>query len=78
MAIINQPQMSWPAIYSVGEIHVNPVSGEMSTWDGSKWLLIRGRQDPVRLIPSPDELNENPSLKQAWEEYLVIRKLLGL
>jgi len=33
---------------------------------------------PRELLPTPEQLEEHPALKQAWEEYMVIRKLLGL
>jgi len=33
---------------------------------------------PRALVPTPEQLEEHPALKQAWEEYMVIRKLLGL
>lgn len=34
--------------------------------------------DKAELVPSEEQLEKHPTLKQAWDEYIVIRKLLGL
>jgi len=38
------------------------------------WVNI----NKVYSIPSEEELEKNPALKSAWEQYLITRKLLGL
>jgi hypothetical protein len=78
MAVINYPQLNSAGPYKIGELNVDRFTGQMSVWTGFKWALIGGQQTPVRLIPTPDELDAYPALKHAWEEYLVIRKLLGI
>ncbi len=47
-------------------------SGQYLRGDGT-WV-----SPPPVLIPTDKELEEHPTLKQAWDEYMVIRKLLGL
>ena len=48
-------------------------------WTGHSWTLIHGSvPPPVHRAPTQEELDEYPSLAHAWEEYLVVKKLLGL
>lgn len=49
-------------------------------YDGKNWVEISPHtlHDLTIKAPTRQELEEYPSLKNAWEEYLVTRKLLGL
>lgn len=61
-----------------GDIYFDQVSGHGYLWIGNKWVVYSSNEKPRPVIPSDEELEKHPSLKQAWEEYMVIRKLLGL
>ena len=49
-------------------------------YDGTCWKLFSssGGESPKNYVPTHEQLQEHPSLKAAWDEYMVIRKLLGL
>lgn len=49
-------------------------------YDGKNWVEISPHTlyDLTIKAPTRQELEEYPSLRNAWEEYLVTRKLLGL
>lgn len=67
---------------------INPVVGDCywdrtingsCMFDGVKWIPLSGPiSEQKSLIPTNSQLEKHPSLKQSWEEYLVIRKLLGI
>lgn len=78
MAIINYPQLDSAGPYTIGGCHIDHNTGQLYVWTGAKWELVEDTDSLAQLIPTIDELAEHPSLKQAWEEYLVIRKLLGI
>ncbi len=68
-----------PAIPVIGDHYVDDDTGNGYVYDGKNWMLISG--DPSRqprLIPTPEELEKHPSLKAAWEEYMVLRRLIGI
>ncbi len=50
-------------------------------YDGYQWATIGGidskESAPIKL-PTEDELSKHPTLKSAWEDYVIIRKLLGI
>jgi hypothetical protein len=44
-----------------------------------KWVIFSSDNAPPKsLIPTDAQLEKHPALKESWEEYLVIKKLLGL
>jgi hypothetical protein len=48
-------------------------------YDGSHWIQYSGPNlHDKPLIPSKENLEKYPSLKEAWEHYLVVKKLLGV
>lgn len=66
---------------------LNPIEGDayfdvnnMQTliYTSKRWIPIAGSARNVKLEPTHAELEKHPSLKSAWEEYIVVRKLLGL
>ena len=64
---------------TVGSKHMN-ITGQVMLYDGKNWVEISPHTlyDLTIKAPTRQELEEHPSLKNAWEEYLVTRKLLGL
>jgi hypothetical protein len=64
----------FPANPVLGQLYTDPRTGKVYAWNNSKWVTdIRTTREPT-----PDQLDTYPSLKHAWDEYLVVRKLLGL
>ena len=64
----------------------NPIAGDYYydvntniglVYTGLCWSHFSG-PTPSSLIPTEQELRKHPSLKNAWEQYLITRKLLGL
>lgn len=53
----------------------NSLNGKLLRGDG---VWITPEPDKRHLVPSEEQLEKHPTLKQAWDEYIVIRKLLGL
>lgn len=60
-----------------GMMYFDPETSQAFLYDGSNWIVMAGRLANRSLEPTDTEL-ENESLKSAWEQYLVVRKLLGL
>ena len=69
---------------------VNPVTGDCYLdnasyagymFDGTHWIQFSGMGPTLPIKsrePTEEQLEKHPTLKQALDEYLVIRKLLGL
>lgn len=78
--------MAYITYYSVkpvnpltGDIYYDTVNKQNYIWSGLAWELTGiSAEDYRALAPTQKELIIHPTLKTAWEEYLVIRKLLGL
>lgn len=67
----------------------NPVYGDVYTdsstfysyvWLGQNWTIFSANEKPeeVFTVPTEEQLNKHPALKNAWEEFLVIKRLLGV
>ena len=65
----------------VGDVYMDPATYISFMWTGLKWVQFSGvsvQSIEKSFIPSIEDLEKHPSLKQAWEEYLVVKKLLGV
>lgn len=64
----------------VGDMYVDTATYHTYIWDGINWLQYSAdyASIPKDYTPTSEQLDNHPSLKAAWEEYMVIRKLLGL
>lgn len=76
--------MSRPQFPVNGDAYIDPVTGQHFEFDGSNWCVLSVKGvcfdellDPDN-TPTEEELSTFPTLKTAWEEYMIIRKLLGL
>lgn len=73
-----------PANPCVGDVYMDPNTFYGYIWDGYKWQTFSSNSSvdyyQKNIVPPPTEeqLEKYPALKQAWEEYVVIIKLLGL
>ena len=64
----------FPSNPVLGQLYTDPRTGTVNAWNNSKWVTdIRTRREPTQ-----EQLDTYPSLKHAWDEYLLVRKLLGL
>ena len=63
---------------NVGDLYYDERTGDGYVWMGTKWVIISAYSNPATLVPTKEQLGMYPSLNQAWEEYLVIRRILGL
>jgi hypothetical protein len=71
--------LSKPATPVIGDTYFCSNTRTSKIWMGSSWEVISAEATlQPSLLPSNEELSEHISLKQAWEEYCVIRRLLGL
>lgn len=61
----------------IGQYYTDPRTGTAYVWDNTRWLLAAG-YERKNLMPTKEQLDMYPSLGHAWQEYLVVRKLLGL
>jgi hypothetical protein len=67
--------------HAVGELYIDKSSGKVWSWTGTSWSTMQNHNGsmPVKnYSPTEPELNKHATLKSAWEDYLIIRKLLGL
>lgn len=76
------PSITWlgvkPSTPVVGSAYMDSKTGETYLYDGSKWALMGSAPVSDSYVPTEEQLEKHPSLKAAWEEFLVIRKLLGI
>lgn len=61
-----------------GELYLDPETLRTYIFTGIKWEIMAGIPATEYLAPTAAELATNVSLKNAWDEYLIVRKLLGL
>ena len=49
-------------------------------WQGPTWmpLMVNPMPVPPFIPPTEEQLEKHPALKQSWEEFLVVRRLLGI
>jgi len=70
-----------PATPIPGDAYLDVNNDHVYVFDGIKWMLMSGPGpsiSPKSLIPTSEELQKYPALKASWEEYMTIRKLLGI
>ena len=77
--------MSWcsgsPVNPIVGNLYMDTNSMTTYIWDGNNWVQMNEpsiQEEPKPIVPTQEQLDKYPALKQSWEEYVVIKKLLGL
>ena len=63
---------------------MDSMSGKDYMWDGLNWAEITNSNlthpltNPLDVfVPTAEQLEKYPALKKAWEDYLIIRKLIG-
>ena len=67
-----------------GDAYVDHYTGNMYMYHGNHWIQVSGSAGQGLSkaqhdnLPTEEELEKHPTLKSTWEEYLVVRKLLGL
>jgi hypothetical protein len=79
MGINWQPNRT--AYPNVGDAYYDVNIGGAMIWDGATWIQISKDSTISQgksLVPSEENLEKYPALKQAWEEYLVVKRLLGV
>lgn len=69
---VSQPQ--------IGCVYYDKFDNTYRIWNGIEWcILVSGESDGFpNLIPTREQLEKHASLMNAWNEYLIIRKLLGV
>lgn len=73
--------ISQPSCPLIGDCYTDLMTGKSMVWTGTSWAEITdGRMIPsdALMTPTEEQLEKHPSLKEAWDEYIVIRKLLGI
>lgn len=70
---------SKPVHPNLGDAYIDYHTYNSYIYDGNYWILFGGIPEVVKsTIPTEDDLEKFPSLRVAWEEYLSIKKLLGV
>jgi len=71
-----------PTSPKIGDCRYDTINGCMRIYNGRTWITDATTFAPIieehTLIPTTAELEKHPTLEAAWNEYLVIRKLLGI
>lgn len=70
-----------PANPVSGDCYFDPASNVGYIWQGSAWITFSGSSEPEPEPfdpPTAEQLENHPSLRAAWEEFLVIKRLLGV
>lgn len=69
-----------PTNPKIGDCVMDSVTGKDWIWTGLHWAVITDPNlvSPMDImIPTQEQLETYPALKKAWEEYVIIRKLIG-
>ncbi len=64
-----------------GDYYVDRTTYAGYIFDGTYWVQISGSGGGSSVKskePTEEQLRKHPALKQAWDEYMIIRNLLGL
>jgi len=72
---------SKPKSPATGDFYIDPSTNNGYIFDGSSWELVScsaSYEATNRLVPTTGELDKHPTLKEAWEQYMIVRKLLGI
>jgi hypothetical protein len=72
--------MTIPANPSLGDAFIDQ-TGHTCIWMGSSWQVFNMKDtDNIEEFspPTKEHLEKHPALKEAWEEFLVIKKLVGV
>lgn len=78
---INWVGTTKPLNPKTGDAYLDP-TGAGFVWTGTSWTQLSTNssyESPRRrLEPTLEELEKHPALAAAWDEYMVLRKLLGI
>ena len=72
---------SGPAHPLLGDVYMDGSTYYSYVWMGNSWAPFSADSDMAQsnfTEPSKDQLEKHPALKASWEEFLVIKKLLGV
>lgn len=72
---------SKPVSPIAGDCYVDPSTGNGYIHDGAKWVIFSSNKSASTspfVPPTQEQLDKHPSLKEAWEDLLIIKKLLGV
>ena len=56
-------------------------TGYAFMWDGSTWVMFASSGPEPEIMftaPTKEQLEKYPALKKSWEEFLIIKRLLGV
>ena len=70
---------------NTGDVCLKPGQNEMMVWEGSEWITCSEPFDSTSELYFKNKFdevsellhNKHPALKAAWDEYNIIRELLG-
>lgn len=69
-----------PTVPTLGDCYYDTAYATSYIWQGTSWVIFSN--DPIPrppfTIPTKEQLEKHPSLKAAWEDFLVIKRLLGV
>lgn len=68
----------------IGECYFDVNNAAQYMWNGHQWMMVSQApflsadiEPPVNVIPTEAELEKYPALKESWEAYLIVKKLIG-
>ena len=68
-----------PAYPVQGDVYFDTITENSYVFANGKWALMASSPLPKKSMePTEDELKKYPALKTVWEDYLVVRNLVGL
>lgn len=64
----------------IGDCYLDKTTTVGMIWDGTNWIQFSGFNMPQTTFipPTEEQLEKYPALKKSWEEFLVIKKILGV
>jgi hypothetical protein len=83
MAVVTYPlKVDKPVHPLMGETYYDIIRQCAYTWTGIQWIMIAPelRTDNTNYepgAPTKEEAEKYPALQEAWEAYMIVRKLVG-
>lgn len=62
-----------------GDVYIDANTYESYAWTGNAWApFSTGQPNSSFTPPTKEQLEKHPALKATWDEFMVLKKLIGI
>lgn len=71
---------SKPSNPQVGDVYIDTNTHHSLMYTGTSWTVFRDdrTEEPSFTPPTEEQLEKYPALKAAWDEFMILKKLMGI